>query len=31
MLGDCTAQKVDPLYVPEAKLPSSITLKPNAL
>jgi hypothetical protein len=31
MLGDCIAQKVDPLYVPEAKLPPSITLRPNTL
>jgi hypothetical protein len=29
MLGDCIAQKVDPHYIPEAKLPPSITLKPN--
>lgn len=31
MLSDCIAQKVDPHYVPEAKLPPSITLKPNTL
>jgi hypothetical protein len=31
MLGDCIAQKVDPQYVPEAKLPPSITLRPNTL
>jgi hypothetical protein len=31
MYGDCIAQKVDPHYVPEAKLPPSITLKPNTL
>jgi hypothetical protein len=29
MLGDCIAQKVDPHYIPEAKLPPSITLRPN--
>ena len=29
--SDCIAQKVDPYYVPEAKLPPSITLKPNPL
>ena len=29
--SDCIAQKVDPLYVPEAKLPPSITLKPKTL
>lgn len=31
MLGDCIAQMVDPNYIPEAKLPSSITLRPNTL
>jgi hypothetical protein len=30
-LSDCIAQKVDPHYIPEAKLPASITLKPNTL
>jgi hypothetical protein len=28
MLGDCIAQLVDPNYIPEAKLPPSITLRP---
>ena len=27
MLGDCIAQKVDPNYIPELKLPPSITLR----
>ena len=30
-LSDCIAQKVDPYYIPEARLPASITLKPNTL
>jgi hypothetical protein len=29
MLGDCIAQIVDPDYIPEAKLPPSITLRLN--
>jgi hypothetical protein len=29
MLGDCIAQLVDPNYIPEAKLPASITLRPG--
>jgi hypothetical protein len=29
MLGDCIAQIVDPNYVPESKLPESITLIPR--
>ncbi|MGE3830992.1 MAG: hypothetical protein AB7F76_08380 [Parvibaculaceae bacterium] len=29
MLGDCIAQIVDPNYIPEARLPPSITLRPN--
>jgi hypothetical protein len=29
MLGDCIAQLVDPDYIPEAKLPASITLRPK--
>lgn len=27
-VSDCIAQLVDPLYVPEARLPASVTLKP---
>jgi len=27
MIGDCIAQLVDPDYIPEAELPSSVTLK----
>jgi hypothetical protein len=27
MPGDCIAQIVDPTYIPEAKLPESVTLK----
>ncbi|CAN5554057.1 hypothetical protein BH10PSE7_BH10PSE7_37260 [soil metagenome] len=27
MLGDCIAQRMDPNYIPEAKLPASITLR----
>lgn len=29
MLGDCIAQLVDPDYIPEAKLPASVTLLPD--
>lgn len=27
MVGDCIAQKMDPNYIPEAKLPPSVTLR----